>query len=492
MPFDIAIVAAEVVPFSKSGGLGDVCGALAAALALAGHRVVTVSPRYRTIDPAQFDLRDTGFEISVPLGGHEHRARLLQTVQDGVTHWLVDSPVYDRDGLYGDRFGSFGDNHLRFTLLCHAALQAARSLPIADGKPLGDSPIFHVHDWHTALLPVLLEASYRPLGLFKKAATVLTLHNPAHQGRLPASSFLELELPPRWFMPGGLEFHGDLGLLKGGILYADRVTTVSPQFAQETLTADGGFGLDPLLAGRQGAYVGVLNGIDGQSYNPRTDKALEAPFDVDDLDGRALCKAALQTELGLPVDATVPLVGTVGRLDPQKGVELLLDAIPWLAAEGAQVVVLGSAAAAHASWEQRLRELERRFPRQVRAWIGFNDAVSRRIYGGSDLFVMPSLFEPCGLSQMYAMRYGAIPVVRATGGLADTVTDLDQPNATGVSFVAPTGHALRTALWRGLQLLADADAHAVVQRRGMSTDWSWTSRIPAWETIYGQAAAQRG
>jgi starch synthase len=491
MKRDIAIVAAEVVPFSKSGGLGDVTGALARALAAEGHRVVTVSPRYRSVDPARHGLADTGARFDIPLAGHGQRIAVHQVVTDGVVHWLVDSVLYDRDGLYGDRAGSFGDNHLRFALLCHAALRAARTLPMPDGRPLGESALFHVHDWHTALLPVLLETTYRPAGLYRNAATVLTLHNPAHQGRLPASTFLDLDLPTRWFQPWGVEWYGDVGLLKAGILHADRVTTVSPSFADETRTPDGGFGLHELLMGRGSDYVGVLNGIDTDAWNPATDRALEQPFSAADRTGRAACKAALQAELGLPVDASIPLVGSVGRLDPQKGVELLLDAIPWLVGEGAQVVVLGSAAAAHAQWEARLRELEWRHPRQVRAWIGFQDAVSRRIYAGSDLFAMPSLFEPCGLSQMYALRYGSVPVVRATGGLADSVVDLDRPDATGIQFHLANGHAFRTALWRGLRLLRDEASHHAVVERGMAVDFGWASRLPAWDAIYGAALGRR-
>ncbi len=478
----IVQITSEVAPFSKSGGLADVVDAMGRALARRGHEVWTISPRYRGVAPeAEF----TGVVTRVPLGSWEQRAGLHRLDRDGVHHVFVDNGLYDRDGLYGDHNGSFGDNHLRFALLCQAALHAVRHF-------VGDDAVLHCHDWQTALVPVYLKAWWRPLNLLERCGTVLTLHNPAHQGRLPARMFEDLELPGRWFTPWGVEFHGDLCLLEGGVLHADQLTTVSPTFAREIVTPGGGFGLETVLASRVVDLVGILNGIDTGDWDPATDPHLPAHFSADDLTGKATCKAALQAELGLPVDPDVPLVGSVGRLDPQKGVELMLDSIPWLAAQGAQVVVLGSAAAAHAHFEHRLSDLEDAHPHHVRAWIGYSEPVAHRIQAACDLFLMPSLFEPCGLTQMYSQRYGSPPVARRTGGLADSVEPYADGRGTGFVFGHPSGRALRDAIWKGLELFRrDPDAFDALRRRGMARDFSWARAVAAYEDIYARAMALR-
>jgi starch synthase len=480
----IVLVSSELAPYSKTGGLGDVVAGLAKAYARAGHEVWTVSPRYRGVAPeAEF----TGVVARVPLAAWEHRTSFHRLQADGVIHLFLDNGMYDRDGLYGDSNGSYGDNHIRFALLCQGALHAARRF-------VGEDVVFHCHDWQTAMLPAYLKAYWRPLGALESAGTVLTLHNPAHQGRLPAELFVDLELPARWFTPWGFEFHGDLGLLKGGILHADQLTTVSPTFAREIVTPGGGFGLDPVLASRAVDLTGILNGIDPEEWNPATDPHLPEPYDLNDLSGKDVAKEALQAELGLPIDRKALLVGTVTRLDPQKGVELLIDSVPWLVGHGAQVVVLGSAAAAHRTFETRLRELERHYPSNVRAWIGYSDTVAHQIIAGSDLFAMPSLFEPCGLTQMYAMRYGTPPVVRRTGGLADSVDEHDSWMKTGTGFLfdRPAGTALRDALWRGIELYRrDPVAFQALRRRGMARDFSWDRRVTAYLTVCERALGLR-
>jgi len=478
---DVVLVASEVAPFSKTGGLGDAVAALARALVRAGHRAWTVSPRYRGAAP---DASPTGHTITVPLAGFDHQVALLRVARDGVEHLFVDHPMFDRDGLYGDRGGAFGDNHLRFALLSQGALHAAHLFA-------SDDVVLHAHDWQAALVPIYLKAAWRSVGLLGGAATVLTLHNPAHQGRFGGGLFADLELPPRWFTPGGLEFHGDLGLLKGGILHAGEVTTVSPTFAKEVVTPGGGFGLERVLAAR--LPTGILNGVDPGEWNPATDLHLAAKYGADDArDGRALCKAALQAELGLPIDGDAPMVGWVGRLDPQKGIQLLVESIPWLASEDVQVVVLGSAAAPHAVFEDQLRDQERELPHHVRAWIGYSEPVAHRIVASADLFAMPSVFEPCGLTQMYAQRYGSIPVVRRTGGLADSVDaiDVDADTGTGFLFDLPTGRALRDAMWAGISLFRDdRAAFERAGQRGMIRDFSWDRAVPEYVAVYVRALA---
>jgi len=452
--------------------------------------MVTVSPWYRT---GRLPADDTGVRLRIGLAGSFNEVAIFRRRIGSVDHLLVAHPMFDRDGLYGDAGGAFGDNHIRFALLCRAALDAVRVVPLPE-KPLGEDVIFHANDWQAALVPLYLEALYRPLGLYPRAASVLSLHNPAHQGRLPAPLFEDLELPARWFRPSALEFHGDLNLLKGGILLADQLTTVSPTFAAEITSPGGGFGLESLLRHRAGDLAGIANGIDTAAWDPATDPALPAHFTADDLTGKAACKAALQEELGLPVMAEVPLLGCVGRLDPQKGVELLLESVPWMVDQGAQVILLGSAAAAHARFEHRARQLEAAYPRSVRAWIGFNEGLSHRVEAGADLFLMPSLFEPCGLNQMYSMRYGTPPIARRTGGLADTVQPYDPSTDSGTGFLfdRATGAAFREAIWRALDVWAvDPAGFQRLRQRGMRQDFSWQRVISAYEGVYERAWARR-
>jgi starch synthase len=283
-------------------------------------------------------------------------------------------------------------------------------------------------------------------------------------------------------------------MLKGGLLHSDVVTTVSPSFARELLTPGGGFGLEDVFQSRLGAFVGILNGIDADLWNPAADPHIAAAYSAEDPGGKKVCKAALQTELGLPVEPRTPIVGWVGRLDPQKGVELLIESIPWLVAEGAQVVILGSAAAAHEHYEHQLRALERQFPHHVRSWIGFSEGVAHRIEAGADLFAMPSLFEPCGLNQLYSQRYGTPPVVRRTGGLTDSVwpASHDLQRGTGFAFERPSGRALRDALHRALHLYrSDPEAFDRIRLNGMRQDLSWDSRVDRWLQVYEQAMAVR-
>lgn len=471
----VVMVSSEVAPFSKSGGMGDVVGALSTALAAAGHDVITVSPRYASI--AADDLTPTGVVVRAHLGASEQEAALLLREVDGVRHVFVEHPVFgERGGLYGDENGAFGDNHLRFSLLQRAALEAARHLVDAP------APLFHLHDWQASALPAYLDQLYRPLGFFRDSRTVLTLHNPRHQGRLPGRFFEDLDLPRRWFSPAGFEWYGDLGLLKFGILKADKLTTVSPGFAWEITRPEGGFGLDALFRGRFEDLTGILNGIDTSVWDPATDPHLAATFSAGDRSGKARCKRALQAELGLDVAADVPLVGSVGRLDPQKGVELLIDSLPWILDQGAQVALLGSAAAAHRHFEDQLRALAARFPGRLSVTLAFSEALAHRIEAGADFFAMPSLFEPCGLNQLYSQRYGTAPIVRRTGGLADSV----EAGVTGYVFDAPTGYAFRGAVHRALSAFG-SEEHATMQAHCMALELGWDQVVPRYVEVYEQA-----
>lgn len=492
---NVVLIAAEIVPFSKTGGMADVVGALATTLARRGHRVLTVSPRYRSVDAAAlgFELLDERPRVDV--SWRTWRPGIWRRSEGNLTHVLLESPLFDRGGIYGDAHGAFGDNHVRFALLSRAALEVARHVPAPD-VPMGEDVVLHVHDWHTALVPVYLNACYRPLGLFPRAPTVLTLHNVAHQGTFSAERFADLELPPRWHSPWCLEFHGGINLLKGGILQAEALTTVSPTYARELLLEGASLGLEGALRSRHGELIGVVNGIDADVWDPANDPHLDAPYSADDLSGKATCKAALQAELGLPVDAAAPLLGSVGRLDPQKGIDLVLESIPWAVEQhGAQVVVVGSAPASHRHLEHQLRLLEARYPRHVRAWIGFSERMAHRVEAGADLFLMPSKFEPCGLNQLYSLRYGTPPVVHLTGGLADTVVPHDPAHDRGTGWACwqPTGEAFREALHWALHTWRNhPKTFARLQQRGMRLDTSWDAVIPTYEAVYRAAGRKVG
>ncbi len=487
-------VSSEIVPFSKTGGMGDVVGALASSLAARGHTVLTVSPAYGNIDLAAHGFEDSGIQVRVDVGGATRWPRLLVRREGRLVHCLVQELLFERNGIYGDAQGSYGDNHIRYAILCKAAIEAARHLPIRK-RPLGEDVLFHVHDWQAGLLPVYLNATYRPVGLFPKAPTVLTLHNLGHQGLFDAASFNDLELPPRWNSGWCLEWYGAISLLKAGILQCEQLTTVSETYAREILRDDGAFGMELPLRHRARDLTGIRNGIDEQIWSPASDPHLDHPYDAHDLDGKRKNKAALQAELGLPVDPTRPLLGAVTRLDPQKGIAWILESIPWaIRTHGAQFVVLGSAAPAHAHFEQELRALQRRFPRHVRAWIGFSERMAHRIEAGADMFLMPSVFEPCGLNQLYSLRYGTPPIVRATGGLADSVRphNPDDDTGTGWVFHQPSGSAFREAMHWGLMTWRHVPATFTrIAQRGMIEDLSWKAVVPKYEAVYETAFARR-
>lgn len=482
---DIVWVAAEMAPFSKTGGLGDVAMALPKALAARGHRVLAISPLYRPVAGA----RELPHTAVVHLFGVDHRVRFHALDRDGVRWLLVDNPCFHRDGIYGDAHGAYGDNLFRYALLSRAAIDAATAVPV-DGRPLGGRVVFHVNDWHTGLLPVYLDAHFRATGRLRNAAVVLGLHNLGHQGTQPPEAFGGLDLAPRWYPM--LEMGGRLNPLKAGIVAADGLVAVSPTYSRQ-IQVDHGFGLEPVLRMRSERLVGILNGIDG-AWDPRTDPHLPAhygPDDADGLAGKAACKAALQREVGLPVRPEVPLLAFIGRLDAQKGLDLLEGVAPWLLQQDVQLVALGSGAS---RWEELLRDLERSAPARVRARIGFDEALAHRIEAGADIFLMPSRFEPCGLNQLYSMKYGTVPVVHATGGLADTVVTVDpqRDDGTGWAFPEYTAESFRQAIGFALATFREyPGAWRRIQRTGMARDFSWNRSAALYEQVYQRVLGWR-
>ena len=472
---EILFVSSEVAPWSKTGGLGDVASALPRALAARGHAVSVVSPRYFGVD-----VRQPGFE---PL----HRAVSVRGEQTtlwarkwaGVSLYFVENDRYfgSRRGLYGDAHGDYGDNAERFAYLARAAL----ALPAA----LGLRPrILHLNDWQTGLIPFLLRQEHAHDLALARARTVFTVHNLAYQGLFPKQAVPALGLPWSVFRYDAMEFHDELSFMKGGLAFADAITTVSPTYAREILTPEGGALLDGLLRHRAADLTGILNGIDAAEWDPARDPYLPARFSAGDLAGKVVCKAGLQRELGLPVRPEVPLVGMVGRLAEQKGIDLVAAALPRLVGQDVQLAVLGSG---DRGLESVFLRASRERPERVAARIGFDEGLAHRIEAGADLFLMPSRFEPCGLNQLYSLRYGTVPVVRAVGGLEDTVEDCTAPGSgTGFKFREYTAEALMAAVARALEAFRDRAGWRGIVARGMAQDFSWDRSARSYEELYQQ------
>ncbi len=467
----ILYVASEVTPFSKTGGLGDVAGALPAALAALGHDVKVVSPLYGSIRDERIVPTGQSLELRFPFGTERGALQSLRVSPTLELLFLEHAGYYDREGLYGDRSGEFGDNHRRYAYLSLGALQACQRL---DFTP----DILHVNDWQTGLLPVAHKRGFLGTAL-GRAKSVLTIHNLAYQGHFGKQIMPELGLPWDLFNADqGLEFYDGVNFLKGAIQFSDALTTVSPTYAREIQSPEAGANLDGLLRRRQDVLSGILNGIDVEEWNPETDGFLPARYGPEDLAGKAACRAELLRRFGLaPTDA--PVFGIVSRLAWQKGVDLLLEVLPGALEQGIRFVAVGSG---EGRYVEGLQALQARYPGQVGIFIGFDAGLSHLVEAGSDFFVMPSRYEPCGLNQMYSLRYGTIPVVRATGGLADTVSEGAEGN--GVVFHDFQPDALRAAIDRARALYADAGRLRAFQRRGMAQDFSWDASARRYERLF--------
>jgi starch synthase len=470
-------VASEVAPYSKTGGLADVLGALPRALAALGHEITVVTPRYRSIDPERFGLARRLRGLATPLGADTVAVGVFEgqaASTPRVRVYLVDhKPSFDRDGLYGDAKGDYADNARRYALLGSAALAVAAEF--------GAWPdVVHGHDWQAG--PAILFAK-RSWGDLKLPKTVFTLHNLAFQGLFPEKVVDELGLPRQYYTSEGFEYYGQASFLKAGLALADRLSTVSPRYAREIQTADHGLGFDGLLRARSKVLHGILNGVDYDIWNPERDIHLPATYSAEAPAGKRACKAALQRELELPVRADVPLSGSISRLTDQKGFDLILAALPKILEADAQYVVLGSGDPA---LESAFRKLQTRFPKKLAVRIGYDEALSHRIEAGCDLYVMPSKFEPCGLNQMYSLRYGTPPIVRATGGLDDTIVDFDarSRSGTGWKFEPYDADALVAAWSRALAAFRNQTDFAALVKRCMTQDFSWHRAAEAYAQLY--------
>ena len=482
---DILMVVSEAVPYSKTGGLGDVGGALPAALTHLGHRVTVVTPRYRGVEGGQ---EVAAFGRGAWFGAAD--SRVLEIVRDdGVRYWFVDCPAYyDREELYADQRGDFTDNHLRFALLSRAALECAVTTGMRPS-------VVHAHDWQTGLVPVYLRERYRRHPAFEGAGTVFTIHNLAYQGNFGRAVLPQLDLPWDVFTGEGLEFWDKVSFLKAGINYSEIVTTVSRRYAQEIQSAEQGFGFEGILQRRAAVLVGIRNGVDTRVWDPEHDPLLPAGFSAAALAGKTEVKRALLARFGLdaPGQWARPVVGMVSRMVDQKGLDLIFSAVTTgaLQALDASFVVLGTGAP---KYEKMWRDLAAKHPNRVAVTVGFDEELAHLIEGGSDIFFMPSRFEPCGLNQMYSLRYGTVPVVRATGGLDDTVQDVDEATGegTGFKFKAYTADAMMEALQRALSWYARPAAWRRIQLAGMAQDNSWEASAREYVDVYARARERAG
>jgi starch synthase len=478
----ILFASSEVHPLIKTGGLADVSGSLPVALKNLRRDVRVIMPAYK---PALDSLKDVGEVSALRLAG-DAQARLLEARLPGssVRIWLVDSPVhYARDGgPYGTpELGDWPDNAERFTLFARVIEAIALDRAGLDWQP----DLVHCNDWQCGLVPALL--SFAPA----RPATVFTIHNLSYQGLFPLETFQRLDLPEELWSMHGIEYFGQASFIKGGISFADMLSTVSPRYASEIQTPAYGCGLETLLRHRADRLVGILNGVDYRQWNPARDPHITRTYNAWTLSGKLVNKTALQARFGLPQDRSVPLIGMIGRLVEQKGVDLMLDILPWLMEQDVQLVVLGSG---ERELEKRLLAAVGKYPRQLAAHLGYDEVLAHWIEAGADMFVMPSRFEPCGLNQIYSLRYGTVPIVSRTGGLADTVVDadthaLESGIATGYVFNDPLPTHLRAALQRALACYRQPKVWKRLIFQGMQQDFSWRQSARHYLDLYRRAAA---
>jgi starch synthase len=471
---NILFLSSEMVPFCKTGGLADVAGSLPIALAREGHDVKSVLPYYGIIQHGA----DQHSHFHVHVKGMKVDGRFFVNRERGVPCYLVDQPHYfDRNGIYGDQFGDFGDNDERYAYFCEAALLLCK---IEQWKP----DIIHINDWQTGILAPILRLKYGSDPFFAGTKILFTIHNLAYQGCFDGGCYQKFDLPDEVMRFDGMEFFGSASFLKAGLQYSDVITAVSPTYAREIQTPEFGFGMDEVIRGRADRLVGVLNGVDTDDWNPQTDPYLNGlNYSMMNLYRKEEFKRNFLNAVGLPYWEHVPLFGMVTRFTAQKGTSLLEEAAEEMLQMGCQMVLLGTG---DAGFEHSLRYFEEKYPKQVRAFITFDVGLSHQIQAASDFFMMPSRFEPCGLTQMYSLRYGTLPIVYHTGGLADTVWDCDVHPETGNGYVFyeyNRGSFLKTVR-RALGLFHDRGVLDIVRKRGMSLDFSWSKAAKSYGMIY--------
>ncbi|MCH8047063.1 MAG: glycogen synthase GlgA [Planctomycetes bacterium] len=488
---NILVATSEAVPFAKTGGLGDVSGALPIALAELGEQVSVIMPAFRSVKQCGEPLEPTGLELDIPIGKKTVRGSLLKgrlpgngVPGNGVPVYFVEQDEYfDRPELYGEDGQDYKDNCERFVFFSRAVIEAIRLLDLK-------IDLLHANDWQTGLLPAYLKTEFSGVPPYEQIATLFTIHNLAYQGNFWHWDMLLTGLDWKYFNWHQMEFHGNLNLMKTGLAFADAINTVSPRYAEEIQSAPLGCGLEGILQHRREVLSGIINGVSYETWNPATDTHLATNYGPETAEaGKAACKAALQQEMGLPVNAQVPLLGFVGRLVEQKGIDLIAGVMQqWAETSEAQWVLLGTG---EPKYHELLKQLAERFPTKVAVQLAYSDPLAHRIEAGCDLFLMPSRYEPCGLNQLYSLKYGTIPVVRATGGLADTIVNtndatLASGEANGFCFHDYSQLALSEALTRALAAYADKQVWSRLVQNAMRQDWSWSRSAQQYVQLYQQ------
>ena len=476
----VLFLSSEAVPFAKSGGLGDVAGSLPTALKRLGVDVRLVLPYYRMVRDGRFEIRPLLTRLNIPFGSEKLPARIHECRMEAeVPVYLVDrEDLYDRPNLYGDARGDYYDNLERFSFFAHAALTIAGEISFSPD-------LVHCHDWQTGLVPALLAGPYRDTGPFSNVRSVFTIHNVGYQGLFPAAKLPLTGLPSKdYYHSGGLEYWDKISLLKAGIVYSDAITTVSPKYAQEIQIAEYGMGMEGILRGRSAVLHGILNGIDYFRWDPANDPQIRTPYSCEDVSGKARCKKSLIIEMDL--DSSLeekPLLGMISRLDAQKGLDLLVQILDDILRQDVGLVVLGSG-------DERIQEAiqgaAQRYPGKVGLKIGFDEPLAHRIMAGVDIFLISSRYEPCGLTQMYALKYGTVPVVRATGGLDDTIEQysMETKEGNGFKFEAFDAAAFLEAVQQALEVFQEQSSWKNLMANGMKADFSWDRSAERYIALY--------
>jgi starch synthase len=461
----IAICSPEVFPFAKTGGLADVAGALPLVLEELGEEVAVVMPAYKCVRQAGADIRKLNKDVSFSVIGGKTKI-----------YFLENEKLFSREGVYGDKHGDYPDNLERFSFYCQGALKLLKEIGFA-------AEIIHLHDWQACLIPVYLKEKYLSDDFYRRTKTLLTIHNLGYQGIFPKEEFVKLGLDKKTFGINGLEYYGKINLLKGGLLYADLINTVSPAYSREIQSEELGFGLQGILKSQSNRIFGILNGVDYKIWDPRTDRHIARNYSVVDPGPKGENKAALQKICGFKADPGVPLFAIVSRLAEQKGFDILSEAIDAICAMRLQLVILGEG---EEKYRQLLRKAAKKHAQSISVHFKFDEPLAHQIYAGADIFVMPSRYEPCGLGQLIAYKYGAIPLVFKTGGLADTVT-----NKSGFVFERYHKDDLIREFARGVEAFRDKKSWAALMRQAMQFDYSWVESGKKYLELYRKAAEAR-
>ena len=483
----IVFAASECVPYAKTGGLADIIGALPAAIAKLGHEVTVYLPLYRQVQKhlQKSQRRIAIASLTIPF---EHYSRFVTVVDggmtDGVQHYFIDCPeLFDRESIYGPPNGEYQDNAERFGLYCRAVIEASKQLGVPD--------VFHVHDWQASLVPVMLRTIYYFDPLLKNVPVVLTIHNAGYQGLFPASTVPLLTLPWDVFTVEKMEFWNQVNFLKGGIVYSDTIATVSPRYAQEIQTPEYGFGLDDILRKRSANLRGILDGVDYNHWDPATDPKIAAHFTPEKLDGKLACRKDLLHAFELDHSRPeAPVLGIVARAATQKGFDFIAEIAGRLAEQNAYLVVLGQG---EPYYENLFRSIAERYPAHIAVRIAYDETLAHKIEAGCDMFLMPSRYEPCGLNQIYSLKYGTVPIVRATGGLDDTIEEWDAKTQTGTGFKfqGATAAEFWQAIERALKLYPDKAAWQKLMRNGMAKNFSWEGPAAEYVQLYEETVRRQ-